>query len=70
VCTKDLCWSVGRIYDPSELPGVSPPVQGLDEVLHPISCCSPSVDFEELYGLFDYGVLRMLKMSWRFCGVG
>jgi hypothetical protein len=22
VCTKDLCWSVGTIYDPSELPGV------------------------------------------------
>jgi hypothetical protein len=23
VCTKDSCWSVGTIYDPSELPGVS-----------------------------------------------
>jgi hypothetical protein len=23
VHTKDLCWSVGTIYDPSELPGVS-----------------------------------------------
>jgi hypothetical protein len=23
VRTKDLCWSVGTIYDPSELPGVS-----------------------------------------------
>jgi hypothetical protein len=23
VCTKDLCWSVGTIYDPRELPGVS-----------------------------------------------
>jgi hypothetical protein len=23
VCTKDECWSVGTIYDPRELPGVS-----------------------------------------------
>jgi hypothetical protein len=23
VCTKDSCWSVGMIYDPRELPGVS-----------------------------------------------
>jgi hypothetical protein len=23
VHTKDLCWSVGTIYDPRELPGVS-----------------------------------------------
>jgi hypothetical protein len=22
-CAKDLCWSVGTIYDPRELPGVS-----------------------------------------------
>jgi hypothetical protein len=23
VCTKDPCWTVGIIYDPRELPGVS-----------------------------------------------
>jgi hypothetical protein len=23
VCTKDPCWSMGTIYDPKELPGVS-----------------------------------------------
>jgi hypothetical protein len=23
VCTKDMCWFVGTIYDPRELPGVS-----------------------------------------------
>jgi hypothetical protein len=23
VCRKDPCWSVGTIYDPRELPGVS-----------------------------------------------
>jgi hypothetical protein len=35
VCTKDPCWSVGTIYDPRELLGVSTvaPVQGLDGVL-------------------------------------
>jgi hypothetical protein len=43
VCTKDLCWSVGTIYDPRELPGVSPPVQGLDRVLQFVSpnTCHP-----------------------------
>jgi hypothetical protein len=33
VGTKDPCWSVGTIYDPRELPGVSTAVQGLDGVL-------------------------------------
>jgi hypothetical protein len=37
VCTKDLCWSVGTIYDPRELPGVSTAVQGLDGVLQVVS---------------------------------
>jgi hypothetical protein len=23
VCTKELCWSVGTIYDSKEIPGVS-----------------------------------------------
>jgi hypothetical protein len=29
VCTKDSCWSVGIIYDPRELPGVSTAGQGI-----------------------------------------
>jgi hypothetical protein len=29
VCTKDPCWSVGTIYDPSELPGVSTACPGI-----------------------------------------
>jgi hypothetical protein len=33
VRTKDLCWSVGTIYDPRELPGVSTAGLGLDGVL-------------------------------------
>jgi hypothetical protein len=32
VCIKDLCWSVGTIYDPRELPGVSTTSSGVEEV--------------------------------------
>ena len=35
--TKDLCWSVGTIYDPRELPGVSTAVPGVDGVLQVVS---------------------------------
>jgi hypothetical protein len=48
VCTKDLCWSVGTIYDPSELPGVIPLVQGLDGVLQVVSVPR---GFTGVYGL-------------------
>jgi hypothetical protein len=34
VRTKDSCWSVGTIYDPRELPGVSIAGPGVDGVLH------------------------------------
>jgi hypothetical protein len=34
VHTKNLWWSVGTIYDPSELQGVSTAGSGLDGVLH------------------------------------
>jgi hypothetical protein len=30
VHTKDLCWSVGTIYDPRELPGVSTTGPGIE----------------------------------------
>jgi hypothetical protein len=33
VRTKDLCWSMGTIYDPRELPGVSIAGPGVDGVL-------------------------------------
>jgi hypothetical protein len=33
VCTKDSCWSVGTIYDPRELLGVSTAGPGVDDVL-------------------------------------
>ena len=32
--TKDLCWSVGMIYDPRGLTGVSTAGLGVDMVLH------------------------------------
>jgi hypothetical protein len=37
VCKKDPCWSVGTIYDPGELPGVSTAGPGLDGVLHTLT---------------------------------
>jgi hypothetical protein len=49
VCTKDPCWSVGTIYDPKELPGVSTASPGIGRgvtsttvpVLH---TCTPQAD--------------------------
>jgi hypothetical protein len=37
VHTKDPCWSVGAIYDPRELPGVSIVGLGVDRVLQMVS---------------------------------
>jgi hypothetical protein len=37
VRTKDSCWSVGTIYDPRELPGVSTTGPGVDGVLQVVS---------------------------------
>jgi hypothetical protein len=37
VCTKDSCWSMGTIYDPRELPGVSTIGPGLDGMLQVVS---------------------------------
>jgi hypothetical protein len=36
VCTKDLCWSVGTIYDPIELPGVSIAGPGIGQGVTPL----------------------------------
>jgi hypothetical protein len=35
--TKDLCWSVGTIYDPRGLPGVNSASPKVDEVLQMVS---------------------------------
>ena len=37
VCTKDSCWSVGKTYDPRELPGVSNASPEVDGVLQVVS---------------------------------
>jgi hypothetical protein len=37
VCTKGSCWSVGTIYDPRKLQGVSTAGPGLDGVLQVVS---------------------------------
>jgi hypothetical protein len=34
---KDLCWSVGTLYDPREIPGVSIADLGVDDVLQVVS---------------------------------
>jgi hypothetical protein len=39
---KDLCWSVGTIYDPRELRGVSTASLGVDGVLQVVS--EPTLD--------------------------
>jgi hypothetical protein len=51
VRTKDSCWSVGMIYDPIGLPGVSIVGPGVDGVLQMIS--EPGVD----------GVLQMVSVQ-------
>jgi hypothetical protein len=37
VRTQDSCWSVGKIYDPRELPGGSTASPGVDGVLQVVS---------------------------------
>jgi hypothetical protein len=37
VRTKELCWPMGTIYDPRELPGVSIAGSGVDGVLQVVS---------------------------------
>jgi hypothetical protein len=34
VCTKDSCWSMGMVYGPRGLPGVSTASLGVDAMLH------------------------------------
>jgi hypothetical protein len=41
VCTKDPCWSVGTIYDPRELAGVS--TAGITSAQHKPACYLPSL---------------------------
>jgi hypothetical protein len=37
VCRKDLCWSVGKVYGPRGLPGVSTTGPGVDGMLQVVS---------------------------------
>jgi hypothetical protein len=37
VRTKDSCWSVGTLYDPRDIPGVSTTDPGVDDVLQVVS---------------------------------
>jgi hypothetical protein len=44
VRTKDSCWSVGTIYDPSELPGVSTADPGIGRGVTPVPLSLPLSD--------------------------
>jgi hypothetical protein len=53
VRTKDPCWSVGTIYDPRELPGVSTAGPGLDECYICAYICEVESGQKVLYRFFS-----------------
>jgi hypothetical protein len=58
VCTKDLCWSVGTIYDPRELPGVSTAGPGIGRGVTSGIGADPR-GFTGVCGLGGSGIWRM-----------
>jgi hypothetical protein len=64
VCTKYLCWSVGTIYDPRELPGVSTTGPGIGRGVTSGIRADPR-DFTGVCGLGVrvYGAWRMWTRS-------
>jgi hypothetical protein len=64
VCTKDLCWSMGTIYDPRELPGVSTAGSGIGQGVTSGIRSDPR-GFTGVCGLgvLVYGVWRMWARS-------
>jgi hypothetical protein len=53
VRTKDSCWSVGMIYDPRELPGVSTTGPEIGRGVTPLLCDLIEEDDSSLYLLPD-----------------
>ena len=51
--TKDSCWSVGMIYDPRELPGVSTTGPEIGRGVTPLLCDLIEEDDSSLYLLPD-----------------
>jgi hypothetical protein len=62
VRTKDLCWSVGTIYDPIELPGVSTAGQGIGRGVTSGIRADPR-SFTGVCGLGVSGIWRMWAQS-------
>jgi hypothetical protein len=67
VCTKDLCWSMGMIYDPRELPGVSIADPGVDGVLQMVSEPTLAVSWVCVgygFGHMAHGTSRPEVLTW------
>jgi hypothetical protein len=62
VCTKDSCWSVGTIYDPRELPGVSTASPGVGRGVTSGIRDDPC-SFMGMCGLGGSGIWRMWAQS-------
>jgi hypothetical protein len=62
VRTKDPCWSVGTIYDPSELPGVSTAGPGIGRDVTSGMRANPR-GFTCVCGLGGSGIWRMWARS-------
>jgi hypothetical protein len=62
VRTKDSCWSVGTIYDPSELPGVSIAGPGIGHCVTSGIKADPRC-FTDVCGLGGSGIWRMVHVG-------
>jgi hypothetical protein len=62
VCTKDSCWSIRTIYDPSELPGVSTAGPGIGRGVTSGIRADPC-GFTGVCGLEGSGIWRMWARS-------
>jgi hypothetical protein len=61
VCTKDSYWSMGMIYDPRGLPGVSTAGLGVDRVLQMVS--EPTSWFHGRVWARGYGIWRLAHVG-------
>jgi hypothetical protein len=61
VRTKGSCWSVGTIYDPRELPGVSIVGPGVDGVLQVVS--KPNLAVSWACGVRGSGIWSMAHVD-------
>jgi hypothetical protein len=62
VCTKDLCWSVGTIYDSRELPGVCTTGPGIGQGVTSGIRADPR-GFTGVCGLGGSGIWRMTHVG-------